>query len=226
MVPVDVQYDEQKFSELLLHVADRLRTDRAGGATKLNKVLFFVEFTHLRRHHDVVSGCEFQKQPHGPAPRQLPPVRHRLVERGEAELVEEHFLGRPQHRLIPSRGADLAVFDADELQTVDDVLGQLDGMTGGQVSQLSQQEPGWQLTEIGETIPFATALLDFSQIETPTSRRLSAEVASQYGLTATRSPTRSETVTRPPRRSQPSTGPSETRVASRRSGTSVNLGSP
>lgn len=181
-----MHYDEQKFSELLLHAADRLRTDRAGGATKLNKVLFFVEFTHLRRHHAVVSGCEFQKLPHGPAPRQLLPVRRRLIEQGEAELVEEDFLGRPQHRLIPSRSAHLGVFGADELQTVDDVLSQLDGMTAGQVSELSHEEPGWQLTEVGETIPFATAFLDFPQIETPTSRRLSGEVAAQYGLTTTR----------------------------------------
>jgi hypothetical protein len=38
-----VIYDEAKFTELLLYVADRLRVDRAGGATKLNKVLFFAD---------------------------------------------------------------------------------------------------------------------------------------------------------------------------------------
>ncbi|MEO1061349.1 MAG: hypothetical protein AAFZ07_08010 [Actinomycetota bacterium] len=149
-------------------------------------MLLFVEFTHLRLLDAVVSGCEFQKLPYSRAPRQLLLVRQRLLERGEAELVEEDFLGRPQHRLIPSRSADLGVFDDEQLQTVDDVLGQLDGMTAGPVSELSHQEPGWQLTEIGETIPFATAFLDFPQIETPTSRRLANDVASQYGLTATR----------------------------------------
>ncbi|MEM9034582.1 MAG: Panacea domain-containing protein [Actinomycetota bacterium] len=183
---MDVRYDESKFSELLLHVADWLRSDRAGGATKLNKVLFFVEFTHLRRHHSVISGCEFQKLPHGPAPRQLLPVRRRLVEQGEAELVEEDFLGRPQHRLMPSRAADLRAFTSTDLGTIDDVLAELDGMSAGQVSELSHQEPGWQLTELGETIPFATAFLDFPQVETPTSRQLAVDVATQYGLTSPR----------------------------------------
>lgn len=42
---MDARYHEVKFTELLLHVADRLRADRSGGATKLNKVLFFIEFT-------------------------------------------------------------------------------------------------------------------------------------------------------------------------------------
>ena len=95
MSVMDVAYDVGKFSEMVLHVAGRLQADRAGGATKLNKVLFFAEFTHLRRHHRVISGCEFQKLPHGPAPRQLLPVRQRLIDSGAPELVEEDFLGRP-----------------------------------------------------------------------------------------------------------------------------------
>ncbi len=182
MDSMDVAYDEDKFAELLLHVASRLQGDRAGGATKLNKVLFFVEFTHLRRHHRVVSGSQFQKLPHGPAPHQLLPVRRRLIDSGAAELIEEDFLGRPQHRLVPKRPADLTRFTVEELQTIEDVLAQLAGMTGTQVSELSHQEPGWRLTEIGETIPFSTAFLDFPQAATPTSERLSKSVAERYGF--------------------------------------------
>lgn len=184
MVLMEVAYDEDKFAELLLHVASRLRGDRAGGATKLNKVLFFVEFTHLRRHHRVVSGCQFQKLPHGPAPHQLLPVRRRLIDAGEAELIEEDFLGRPQHRLVPKREADLSSFAVEEMRTIEDVLAELAGMTGTQVSELSHQEPGWRLTEVGETIPFSTAFLDFPQAATPTSERLSESVAERYGFAA------------------------------------------
>lgn len=179
---MDMAYSERKFTKLVLSVADRLRKDRAGGATKLNKVVFFAEFTHLRRHRSVISGCEFQKLAHGPAPRQLLPVRQRLIEAGHAELITEDFLGRPQHRLVPTRPADLAVFSADELHSIDNVLDQLAGMTATQVSQLCHLEPGWRLTELGETIPFATAFLDFPQVGTPSSGRLSREVAERYGL--------------------------------------------
>ena len=178
---MDVGYSERKFAELVLYVAERLRDDRAGGATKLNKVLFFAEFTHLRRHRAVISGCEFQKLVHGPAPRQLLPVRRRMIAAGEAELVTEDFLGRPQQRLVPQRPADRSVFTADELASIDDVLDQLASMTGTQVSDLSHQEPGWRLTEVGETIPYSTAFLDFPQIATPASERLSRQVAAEYG---------------------------------------------
>lgn len=178
---MDLSYSPQKFVELVLYVADRLKDDQAGGATKLNKVVFFAEFTHLRRHGAVISGCEFQKLAHGPAPRQLLPVRKQLIAEGAAELVTEDFLGRPQHRLVPRRRADLTVFTATELQTIDDVLHQLAGLTGRQVSELSHEEPGWELTEIGETIPYATAFLGFPQLSTPTTRRVSIEVAQRYG---------------------------------------------
>lgn len=182
---MDVAYNEEKFVEMVLHVADRLQGDRAGGATKLNKILFFAEFTHLRRHHQVISGCEFQKLTHGPAPRQLLPVRDWLIASGEARLVKEDFLGRPQHRLVPTRKANLDVFTKDELESIEDVLIQLAGMTGTQVSELSHQEPGWRLTEVGESIPFSTAFLDYQQVQTPTSARLSKSVAKRYGFEST-----------------------------------------
>ena len=172
---MDVRYDETKFAELVLLVAGRLRGHRAGGATKLNNVLFFAGFTAPASRSDL--GVQFQKLPRGPAPSQLVPTRRRLLAAADAELVEEDFLGRPQHRLVPMREADLSVFSDEELATVNEVLAELDAMTAAQVSELSHQEPGWRLTEVGETIPFSTAFLDFPQVSTPTSRQLSAEVA-------------------------------------------------
>lgn len=178
---MDVGYHEDKFAEMVLYVAGRLQHDRAGGATELNKVLFFAEFTHLRRHHRVISGCEFQRLPNGPAPVQLLPMRRRLVESGAVSLVEEDFLGRPLYRLVPVREADRAVFTDTELETIDDVLTQLAGLTTTQLSELSHQEPGWRLTEHGEIIPFSTAFLDFPQVTTPTAEHLSDAAAARFG---------------------------------------------
>jgi hypothetical protein len=181
---MELGYDEAKFTEMVVYVAGRLLDDRAGGATKLNKVLFFAEFTHFRRHGAVISGCEFQKLTHGPAPRRLVPVRDALVSRGDADLREEDFLGRVQHRLVPRRDAELAVFSDLERHTIDDVLEQLGGLTGRQVSDLAHEEPGWQLTELGDTIPYSTAGLGYPQVSTPTTRRLAHEAAERYGLNA------------------------------------------
>ena len=179
---MDVQYDEAKLTELIVHVADRLRSDRAGGATKLNKVLFFADFTHVRRCGQPITGAEYQKLPYGPAPRRLMPIRKALVASGDAALVEEQFLGRAQHRLVPNRRADLGHFSDDELATIDSVLEDLAGLTGTQVSDLSHEEAAWRHTDFDATIPYELALVPKEQVVTPTVRRLAEEVAARYGL--------------------------------------------
>jgi hypothetical protein len=177
-----VVYDEGKFTELLLYIADRLRPDRAGGATKLNKVLFFADFAHVRRTGAPITGAEYQKLPQGPAPRRLKPVRDALVATGAANLAREEFLGYEFHRLVPARPADTTVFTAVELDTIEQVLADLDGLNARQVSDLSHEEAGWRLVGEGDVIPYEAALVGARQVSTPTSRRLQHEVAERRGL--------------------------------------------
>lgn len=178
-------YDERKFTELVMYVASRLRCDHSGAATKLNKVLFFADFAHVRRTGAPITGAEYQKLEHGPAARRLRPVRDRLIEKGDAELVDEEFLGYRQHRLVPHRGADLTVFSDDELGTIDRVLADLDGLSARQVSDLSHEEAGWRLVDFSETIPYEAALVGGRQVSTPTSQRLEREAAQRLGLLTT-----------------------------------------
>ncbi len=178
-------YDERKFTELLVYVASRLEGDQSGGATKLNKILFFADFAHVRRTGAPITGAEYQKLEHGPAARRLRPVRDRLIENGDAELVDEEFLGYRQHRLVPHRAADLTVFSDDELATIDKVLADLDGLNARQVSDLSHDQAGWRLVDFGDTIPYEAALVGARQVSTPTSQRLEREAAERLGLIAT-----------------------------------------
>ena len=179
---MEVNYDERKLTELLLYIAERLLPDTSGGATKLNKVLYFADFAHVRRTGSPITGAEYQKLRHGPAPRRLKPIRDSLVERGDVEISTEDFLGYSVHRLVPKRAADTSVFSQAELGTIDKVIGDLEGLTARQVSDLSHEEAGWRLVEFGDTIPYESALLGDTQISTPTSRRLEQHAASQHGL--------------------------------------------
>ena len=121
------RYDESKLTEMVLYVAAKLRSERSGGATKLNKVLYFADFAHVRRTGRAISGAEYQKLDHGPAPRRLRPIRDRLVASGEAAIVAEDVLGYKQQRLVPNRAADTSVFSDEELETIDQVLDDLVG---------------------------------------------------------------------------------------------------
>lgn len=181
---MEFAYEESKFIEMLLYVADRLQSDRAGGATKVNKVLFFADFAHVRRHGRPISGAAYQKLTHGPAPRRLRPVRDQLVATGQAELRTEDFLGYSVNRLVPKRSADLSVLTSTELATIDSVLDDLAGLNARQVSDLSHEEAGWRLVNEGDTIPYEAALVGARQVATATTRMIEQSVVERYGLGA------------------------------------------
>jgi hypothetical protein len=182
VLPVTDRYDEKKLVEMVLYVAAKLQADKSGGATKLNKVLYFADFTHVRRTGHPISGADYQKLDHGPAPRRLRPLRDRLVASGEAEMVVGDVLGYMQHRLVPRRPADTSVFTTEELSTIDEVIGDLAGLTAKQVSDLSHAEPAWPLYDEGETIPYHSAFIARQQISTPSSQRFARDIAVRYGI--------------------------------------------
>jgi hypothetical protein len=175
-----MEYDERKFAELLLYAAKRLADDPAGGAVKLNKVLFFSEFAHMRRHGRPISGAEYQKLQFGPAPRRLVPVRQKLLEQGSARLVDEMYQGLVQERLVPLREPDLTLFSQEELGVIDRVAGELYGTTATDASVMSHDEVGWQMVEERETIPFEAAFLR-PAVVTETVRQHAARLAGQRG---------------------------------------------
>jgi hypothetical protein len=171
-----MDYDEHKFAELLLYAADRLADDPAGGAVKLNKVLFFAEFAHMRRHGHPITGAEYQKLKWGPAPWRLLPLRQRLLDGGTARMHDETYQGFVQERLVPLREPDLSLFTPDELAAVDQVVGELYGMSATDASLMSHDEVGWQMVEERETIPYEAAFLRRS-VRTDTVRRHGAHLA-------------------------------------------------
>ena len=153
------EYDEDKFAELVLYVAGRILTDPTGGATKINKILFAAEFAHVRGHGRPISGADYQKLKRGPAPRRLVPVRKQLLERGDAELVPDEYMGYQLDRLKPLRPADVTRFTPEELRHVEQAIEALWGKTATEASELSHREMGWRMVEDGETIPYEAALL-------------------------------------------------------------------
>jgi hypothetical protein len=104
------------------------------------------------------------------------------VATGAATVAREEFLGYELHRLVPLRPADLTVFEPAELETIEQVLADLDGLNARQMSDLSHEEAGWRLVADGAVIPCEAALVGARQVSTPTSRRLERETSTRYGL--------------------------------------------
>lgn len=179
-----VPYREDKLTELVLYIAKQTVGDRAAGATKLNKYLYFADFSAVRKLGQPITGAEYQRLRFGPAPRRLTPVRQRLVRTGDARLEERvDALGYVHHELIPLREPQTDLFATEELRLVDEIVEVLRERSAAEVSELSHREAGWQLVSEGDTIPYELAfVLAPSEAQvTPTIRAEGERLLAEYG---------------------------------------------
>lgn len=152
-------YDEEKLKELILYIADKAAHDPTFGDTKLNKVLFFADFFAYGFHGAPITGAEYQKLRFGPAPRKLLPARRALANEGAVEVITK---GRAFQATLTraKRKANTRLFSTVQLDLVDEVFQMLEDDTAVAASEFSHDtSAGWQLVEMGETIPYETVFV-------------------------------------------------------------------
>ncbi len=152
-------FDERKFRELILYVSLRSEGDEWFGATKLNKLLFFIDLESLRQLGRTVTGQEYQKKDFGPVPRRMDAALHSLEDLHDLVIRQRHIGGYPQNRPFALREPDLDVFTSAEIALTDRVLARYKGMTASQISNESHDFLGWQVVEMYEKIPFGVGLI-------------------------------------------------------------------
>jgi hypothetical protein len=147
------EFNRQKFKELILYLADRSGDDEGFGMTKLNKLLYFADFEAFRRLGRSITGATYQKLEWGRAAREFLPLHEELL-RDHRARVERRPRGRFLRRVTVSAGADTSIFMAEEMEVIDSIVKQLRPYDATGSSDLSHFESvGWNVVEIGETIP-------------------------------------------------------------------------
>jgi len=154
-----ISFDREKFRELVLYVAGQTADDRWFGDTHLNKVLYWTDFSAYQGLGHPVTGARYFKLKFGPAARPLLPVRDELRQEGLLEVQEPPAGSTGARKTISHRDADTSVFSPEELELVDRVIEQLKGKTAGRISGISHEEPGWQLVDMEDDIPYEMALI-------------------------------------------------------------------
>src|SRR5882724_9411228 len=120
--------DDKRFAELMLYISTKCKDDLKFGATKLNKILFYSDFLAYAQLGNAITGFEYQKLPHGPAPRRVLTIRRNLEQEGALEVKTIPLReGRSQTRITPKRKPRINLFEPEELILVDEVIKQLWG---------------------------------------------------------------------------------------------------
>lgn len=151
--------NDTKLKELILYLVDRSATDDRFGAIKLNKLLFYADFLAYVYLGKSITGQDYQVLDKGPAPRRLVPVREEMKASEEIAIRVADFGGYKQNRVVPLRDAKIDLFSAEEIALVDEIVGNLWGRNGKNLSDMSHKFAGWKLAKIGDEIPYSVALV-------------------------------------------------------------------
>jgi hypothetical protein len=153
--------NDTKFKETILYLSTLTERDRFCGAVKLNKLLFYADFIAYRRLGKSITGQEYQHLSQGPCPRGMKPALEQLEELGDIATREEPMFGAMyrQKRTFAKRLADLSKFSGPEVDLLHEVVARFWNSNASDISDLSHEFIGWQLTDVGETIPYSSVLI-------------------------------------------------------------------
>jgi len=123
--------------------------------TKMNKVLFYIDFLSYRERGMAISGLAYNAIEFGPVP-----LRWDRVYSAFDEIVPESRLVHEQEStaLTASTEADMTSFTDQERAIIDIVCAKMKNLSAHDISELSHNEPAWQrhLHQV-ETIPYEEA---------------------------------------------------------------------
>ena len=123
--------------------------------TKMNKVLFYIDFLSYRERGMAISGLAYNAIGFGPVPQ-----RWDRVYSAFDEIVPQPIIVREQECIVltATAEADMTCFTDSELAIIDTVCKKMKKLSARDISKLSHNEPAWQRhLHQTETIPYEEA---------------------------------------------------------------------
>lgn len=176
-----ISFNELKLQELILYIARESQDDPRFGATKLNKLLFYIDFGSYRMLGQPVTGATYQHLPAGPAPRQVLDARRYLIDSGHATTEYREYFSGTQERIVPARDPDMSLFSKEEIKLIDSVIAEFWDFNARRLSEYSHSEWGWKVTEDFDDMPYHLAWVSSDPI-TPEQIEIGQQIAQEHGF--------------------------------------------
>ena len=133
-------FDLKKFSNMVLYFVINVPELTK---TKLNKLLFYADFTHFARNTVSISGASYARLPHGPVPDQYSLLYGSME---SANLIVEKENSTSMYDwscYTPNAEFNAALFSKEELAVMHDTLERFKDMSATSISALSHKEDAW-----------------------------------------------------------------------------------
>lgn len=150
---------DKRFKSLVHYVCYKCHDPSKLGKTKLNKVLYYSDFSAYLHLGKSITNEKYIKHQFGPVPAHVDSALDALKKEGAIVVRDAEFFGYAKKEFIALKKPDISQFSADEISLVDLVTESIcDGFTAKAISEASHDEI-WELAEIGEEIPYCTAFV-------------------------------------------------------------------
>ncbi|MDZ4751127.1 MAG: DUF4065 domain-containing protein [Flavobacteriales bacterium] len=132
----------ERFAHLIIRFAEKLEPWK----TQLNKLLFYADFLHYKRHAVSITGCRYTAIQMGPVPKRFETVFDELATKDFFDVVYTQFPGGNSGEQFKKRGDhpfNSELFTEQELETIEYVIGTLGKLKRPALVETSHKEKGW-----------------------------------------------------------------------------------
>jgi hypothetical protein len=154
-----VKQSEAKLRELIVYVSTMCYRDAGFGKTKLNKILFNIDFDAYRKWGKSITGQQYIALQFGPVPKGIRSVLSSMERKKEIAISHKEYHGKPQQCPFPLRSADTSIFTKDEMALVFEHINAYWERSGTSLSNASHDFLGWRAARPREPIPFEVSLV-------------------------------------------------------------------
>jgi hypothetical protein len=148
-----------KFKALVHYIVDACDPHRLG-ATRLNKICWYVDTCTYRLSGQSMTGETYVKRKHGPVPKTILKTIRELEQEGKIHVREHAILPTRKMRLFVSlKDPNKSFFDPQELEMIDLIAKQIcEDHSAASISELSH-DAIWDAANDGEEIPMYAPLV-------------------------------------------------------------------
>jgi putative zinc finger/helix-turn-helix YgiT family protein len=123
--------------------------------TKLNKLLFYLDFKYFKEHSLSITGLRYVHLPYGPVPDNYEHYYATLLNDEKVIRIEEEFNGIDLMDLFYSnRGPDFSLFNDSEIKTLIEVKEIFNNFNATAIKDFSHKEKGYDETRDGQIISY------------------------------------------------------------------------
>ena len=123
--------------------------------TKMNKLLFYIDFFAYRENGMAISGLSYKAIDFGPVPDRWDVVYSEFDEIHQELRSAGDFIGSVLSATVK---ADMTLFSEAEIKVIEQVCSRFNGLSSRELSRLSHEEQAWiNHHDRHESIPFAEA---------------------------------------------------------------------